>query len=356
MTWARDQTVGGGTTKLILMLLGDYADDDGHCWPGIETIAEKAEVDERTVRRHLSKLERMGKLERSRRRRRDGTLGGYDYQLLMGSPDAANRPVDEGTSGQTAPAGRLSGGDVESPESADTTGGNPHEQEAAERPTSGHPDPPGRLSGGRNGASGGATEPESPSSTGQSVHDHRTNEVRTTGQDVRTEPSREQLVGPSPPAEGVSETELEQFLGEDHPAALDAIRSLPGFSERVEETFVRRFVTGPTGELLLKGVPEEYRPAVIAECIWQYLEPIEGDPPARWNGSRFGGWLRSTAGQARKNVAAAVAATPIGEPDEEGVRHLEGGGVELPDGRRLTEAQARALRRMKSRMENRRTA
>jgi hypothetical protein len=151
-------------------------------------------------------------------------------------------------------------------------------------------------------------------------------------------------------------SELEQFLAEDHIEALEAIRALPGWSPRVEETFMPRFVTGPTGELLLRDVPEEYRPAIVAECIWQFLEPPGEDaPPPRWHGSRFGGWLRNCGEQARRNVAIAVTAKAVGEAAEDGSQQLEGGGLLLPDGRRLTPTQAKNLQRVQERIRQRRT-
>jgi hypothetical protein len=340
MTWARDQRVGGGTTKLVLMLLGDYADDDGHCWPGIETIADKAEVDEKTVRRHLTKLVKMGKVARERRRHSDGTLGSYDFYLQMEAGAASSDTV--------APVGRLSAGAEEPPESGSTTGETPEAAPPPEEHTSDTDAPVGRLSAGESGDEG--------PSTGQSVPDHRTSSYKTTGQIARTEPSVEQPVRPPPAAAGAPVSEVAEFLGENHRLALEAMRELPGWSPRVEETFLRRFVTGPMGELLMKGVPEEYRPAVIAECIWQYVEPEEGEPPARWRGSKFAGWLRAAAGQARKSVSTAAVASTVGDPDDDGAQELEGGGLLLPDGRRLTAAQARAYRRQRERMRSRRSA
>jgi hypothetical protein len=328
MSWARDQVVGGGTTKLVLLLLADYADDDGCCWPGIETVAEKAEINEKSVRRHLQKLEKRGMLERTRRRRSDGTMGTYRYRLIIGPRD------------QNQPPGRESGGGPEQPENSPGPDETATPVSPPETPTSDQNAPAGRLSGGENhpGAS-----------------DHRTmrptppdNEARTTGLSVRAEPSVEQPGGPPPPpAEGgeAGARSLEAFLGDDFRPALEILRDLRGWSRTVEDTFLRRFVTGPTGELLMKGVPREYQPAVIAECVYQY---IESDGGKRWSGSRFMGWLGSSGKAARRNVSLAVAAKPDGEPLQDGSQPLVGGGVRLPDGRRLTEAQAKALERMRT--------
>lgn len=48
------------TSLLILLCLADMANDDGVCWPSVETIAKKARCSERWVRDVLSELERDG--------------------------------------------------------------------------------------------------------------------------------------------------------------------------------------------------------------------------------------------------------------------------------------------------------
>lgn len=46
--------------RLILLRLGDRADDFGYCWPGIDDLKAKVGVDTRTVQRHLASLEKDG--------------------------------------------------------------------------------------------------------------------------------------------------------------------------------------------------------------------------------------------------------------------------------------------------------
>ena len=51
------------STKLLLMLaLADHADDDGYCWPRIETLAHKIRMSSRSVRRFVQELEQQGEL------------------------------------------------------------------------------------------------------------------------------------------------------------------------------------------------------------------------------------------------------------------------------------------------------
>ena len=50
--------------KLVLLALADAANDEGHCWPSIATIARKSGVSERSVQRAIRKAESSGMIER----------------------------------------------------------------------------------------------------------------------------------------------------------------------------------------------------------------------------------------------------------------------------------------------------
>jgi len=52
-----------GAEFIIALALADQAGDDGICWPSDETLAAKARIDERTVRRCIRSLEERGFLE-----------------------------------------------------------------------------------------------------------------------------------------------------------------------------------------------------------------------------------------------------------------------------------------------------
>lgn len=90
-SWAIDQEVGDPTTKLVLMLIADHANQDAACWPRQSLLAEKAHVTERTVRRHIQKLEDEGYLVRYERRRKDGSRSSNGYRLVM-DPAAEPEP------------------------------------------------------------------------------------------------------------------------------------------------------------------------------------------------------------------------------------------------------------------------
>lgn len=112
ITWAWDQECSNAAEKLTLIALADHAGEDGRAFPGCARLAEKTGSGERTVRRHLDQLEENGQLTRERRRRADGSLGTYMYQLggqppatlATGQNDHAQRPTGPG--GLAATRGR----------------------------------------------------------------------------------------------------------------------------------------------------------------------------------------------------------------------------------------------------------
>lgn len=91
--WAWKTTTGSSGQRLVLLALADTANDTGECWPGVDHLAEKTGLSVRQVRYHLDALEGLGLLTRKRRRRPDGSMGTYRYQLAMTSGHP--RPVDQ---------------------------------------------------------------------------------------------------------------------------------------------------------------------------------------------------------------------------------------------------------------------
>ncbi|KAF1704036.1 helix-turn-helix domain-containing protein [Pseudoxanthomonas suwonensis] len=76
------------TQKLCLLVLAEWADaDGGNCWPAMASIAEKASVNERTVRRCMEELDELGWFTRSHRRSQKGWKQ-FGYTLTI--PDAAD--------------------------------------------------------------------------------------------------------------------------------------------------------------------------------------------------------------------------------------------------------------------------
>ncbi|WOX11478.1 helix-turn-helix domain-containing protein [Streptomyces sp. N50] len=60
VAWAFKQKIPNPGAKLVLLALCDYADEAWSCFPGQETLADKTSQGERTVRRHLDRLEQHG--------------------------------------------------------------------------------------------------------------------------------------------------------------------------------------------------------------------------------------------------------------------------------------------------------
>lgn len=70
VAWAIKVKVGSPTKKAVLIVLCNYADQDGYCWPSQETIASDTELTDRSIRTALAALEEEGFIERSARPRR----------------------------------------------------------------------------------------------------------------------------------------------------------------------------------------------------------------------------------------------------------------------------------------------
>lgn len=129
VAWAMQQTTGSASRKAVLIALADHENGQtGKCCPTMETMAERLEMGERTVRRALVELEGAGFIIRSRSRRQDGSLGVYHYEFRSESTSppataAGERPVT--VTGTTGQSGRSRGTGSE-PE----TTFEPEEQEA----------------------------------------------------------------------------------------------------------------------------------------------------------------------------------------------------------------------------------
>ena len=76
------------TQKLCLLVLAEWAELDGSdCFPALESVAQKAGVNEKTVRRALDATEPLGWF---RRQHRQSTKGWKHFQYTLSLPDAAD--------------------------------------------------------------------------------------------------------------------------------------------------------------------------------------------------------------------------------------------------------------------------
>jgi DNA-binding MarR family transcriptional regulator len=100
MVWAYEQDVKNSGQKFTLVTAAQYANDQGICWAGQETLAEDMSMDRRSVLRHLQALEDAGLIERTERRRKDGSRA-TDMMKLVGfvkpTTKVTNRHADNVT-------------------------------------------------------------------------------------------------------------------------------------------------------------------------------------------------------------------------------------------------------------------
>jgi Helix-turn-helix domain len=91
--WARSRKTGHVGRKCLLMIIADYADKNGaNAFPDQETLADQAEQDKRTVRRHLAQLVTDGHLDRHRRYDRNGHRKSDVYTLSLTDIVVSGRP------------------------------------------------------------------------------------------------------------------------------------------------------------------------------------------------------------------------------------------------------------------------
>lgn len=81
-TWAWQQPIKG-TAKLVLLALADHANDDGKCWPGIETVAKKCGISRIAVINNISKLRKSGFVNSERRYTEEGRRTSNVYTLCL---------------------------------------------------------------------------------------------------------------------------------------------------------------------------------------------------------------------------------------------------------------------------------
>ena len=82
--------IGDPMAKLVLIALADRANDDGECWPSIQTLAEQCECHRRTVERALAKLEDVGAIYRVNRYQ-EGRKQSNVYRITL---DAAESRIE----------------------------------------------------------------------------------------------------------------------------------------------------------------------------------------------------------------------------------------------------------------------
>jgi DNA-binding transcriptional ArsR family regulator len=83
ITWAYRQQTRTSGAKFVLVVLADFADEAGSCFPGQALLAERTGQGERTVRRQVIELEEAGLIAREHRYDREGQRTSDRYRLQM---------------------------------------------------------------------------------------------------------------------------------------------------------------------------------------------------------------------------------------------------------------------------------
>ncbi len=86
MSWVWQQPIKS-TAKLVLLALADCANDDGKCWPGIETVAKKCGIGRNTAIENIRKLKKQGLIMSVRRYTESGRRTSNLYTLCL-SPES----------------------------------------------------------------------------------------------------------------------------------------------------------------------------------------------------------------------------------------------------------------------------
>lgn len=71
------------TSKLILVVLAEHANEEGICWPATKRIAQNASVSPRSAKRLIRQLEQGGFLSVIQRFRDDGSQTSNKYHLRI---------------------------------------------------------------------------------------------------------------------------------------------------------------------------------------------------------------------------------------------------------------------------------
>src|SRR5690348_15786770 len=107
MNWVWANSPTSGNERLVLLALADACsrDDGTGCWPSAATIARKANISDRTVRRVIARLEADGHLVVNRGGGRAGSTNSYTVVTGIHSPGQNDTPDDlsGGDTGDTPP-------------------------------------------------------------------------------------------------------------------------------------------------------------------------------------------------------------------------------------------------------------
>jgi hypothetical protein len=91
--WAEKQKTGSPACKVLLLVLANYADERGYCWPSQEKLSKGTEQSVDTIQRNARRLEAGGFITIERKPRAGGRWPRLAYQLSM-PMEASTEPQD----------------------------------------------------------------------------------------------------------------------------------------------------------------------------------------------------------------------------------------------------------------------
>lgn len=92
MSQVWNMEIEDSTTKLTLMALADFSDDEGYCYPSYEVLAKKISKSKRTAIRAVEKLAELGFLQKEKRELNDGTSRTNLYKIVSENERVTQTP------------------------------------------------------------------------------------------------------------------------------------------------------------------------------------------------------------------------------------------------------------------------
>lgn len=92
MSQVWNMEIDDSTTKLTLMALADFSDDEGYCYPSYEVLAKKISKSKRTAIRSVEKLAELGFLQKEKRELNDGTSRTNLYKIVSENERVTQTP------------------------------------------------------------------------------------------------------------------------------------------------------------------------------------------------------------------------------------------------------------------------
>jgi hypothetical protein len=100
-SWAQNQKTGSPSGKAVLLVLANYANEYGVCWPAQNTLALATEQSPDSVQRRLKELEKRNLIKKRKRKRNDGRWPITEYELQM-TEQKIDHAADCGSDSETS--------------------------------------------------------------------------------------------------------------------------------------------------------------------------------------------------------------------------------------------------------------